>query len=853
MNTINSSTFIEQCFTFATKNLEHAKEAIKSENIDSTNITIKTNNTAIITLKNNYQNEAQTLGKTLEHISSILKKKYVENESNIDLDKYGLTKIEKEIYETMATQLQTYKQEDRVKFSKDFETFVNSYITEVIKKTPSVAPRKIITKLDLDIDLYKKGLQLRADQDSGDSRSEEFHQGGLLRYRFDERINRLTEGRDQLPHFERELSNEEETQYENFLHTFCEKSNIDIEKLSEKQKNSIRQSFLDYPQTREDTIRFSGELFAISRWGVKDYREATIPPDRLNKVTLLTKEVRARDLEDILKIGELFCNPPNFPLINVISLKAERLLKHEILMHLMLDRGVRDEDFKLLGEAINKKIIEQNPTLLSDVETQRKNVEDDVIQELKRIEFSSVDNLEKYCREKLGLGKSKGELDQVLQGLNREKFVANLSETQDKSSLHKILAMRMADFAARKIMKDSVNTLMQKDYMKEIADLPNLVPTVPINERRVFTVNGGAASGKSTAVRQVLGEGEKIEGIPERSHIVTITRDSLMTSLLDPDSLSNEDKDYFAAFAFDETILIANDVERTRKEREETTGLGPHLFYDQVPPSVERYAVGLDSGGMDGVVVNMPVEISVLLAQLRGEKEKRYAGRRCVLMTHQMQVESLLKVTGYLRTEQDKGRNLSKVHSKIVTKVDKDLDPYPTINFDFNTKTMDVNSAGYFYDFLRKSSINLEAQTLGDLYSTLLDSEYAGLFMKYASQFDNVSLKVLHEDFTEEVIKYAKENFSQLEQSLKEGELSASVQRSRQNQFKCLSNAREFLAMATKARDEGKMKLSQEFLVKAQAQIKTYLKDYGDKDDVTGRAGKQMAQNIAQSLNDVMK
>ncbi len=835
MSMIDSRQLIQDCcYSYASKNLQHAAEALKKDNIAG-DITVKTDSIAISALKDQYHGEAIFLGKSLGRISGAIHK-VIQDQETEEEGTRDLNEMEREIYAAIVGKLKDQDPEGQRQFSREFETFVTSYNREVCgpPKTAHVL-KKTTKELDLDIPLYRMGMQVLANQDTGDRRAEQFQREGALRPRFDERIARLTEGQDRLPHFERALNSQDGARLEEIFALIAQE--IGVEQLDGKQKQAITQAYIDYPQIKEDTIKFSGELFMLPKES-KVYREVSLSAPRLSKVTLLSPENRARELSDILAIGDLFSSP-SFPLLNVVPIKAGRMLQHEILMHLMLDRGARDEGLKDLEIPIREKILEKNPTLLGDVEEKRSSVERLAVEKLGQTEIDTVENLEQFCAEMLGIGGSKEELNQVLQGLDREKFVADL-RGGDKSSLQKALAMRLGDCAARNFIKAAVNEIINTAEINAIPGLPPRVPVVPLSERRAFTMNGGAASGKSTAVRLMLGdEGHKIEGMPERSHIVTITRDSLMTSLLDPDALSKEDIDYFAAYAYDEAVLIAEDAERTRRAREKEEGRGPHVFYDQVAPEIRRYEVGLASGGMDGGIVSMPVETSVLLAQLRGEKERRYAGRFCVLLSHKTQVDGQRKVLEYLRGRQNEGVSLDHVRTKIDTKVDKDLNPYLSVNFDFKGKTMDVKSAGYFFDFLKKASINLNAETLGDLYDPLPDAGYAELFMGYANQFDNVKLRVLKEDFTEEVVEFSRADYPELKQALESGEYSSSVQRSRQNQFKSLSNANSFLEKADKAENAEDLN---KFLKLAEAQVKDYLLEFGDQGGVTGNAGKNIAQ-----------
>lgn len=150
---------------------------------------------------------------------------------------------------------------------------------------------------------------------------------------------------------------------------------------------------------------------------------------------------------------------------------------------------------------------------------------------------------------------------------------------------------------------------METDTINNIDGLPPKVPLVPLTERRVFTLNGGAFS-------------EKLSALPE-THFVTLSQESLMTALLDPASLTKEERDYFVPYVYDEAAFIMNDVERMRKEREKITGVGPHLFYDQAAPDIRIYDVGLNSGKMDGTLFNLPVETSLLLAEIGTGKESK--------------------------------------------------------------------------------------------------------------------------------------------------------------------------------------------------------------------------------------
>jgi hypothetical protein len=120
--------------------------------------------------------------------------------------------------------------------------------------------------------------------------------------------------------------------------------------------------------------------------------------------------------------------------------------------------------------------------------------------------------------------------------------------------------------------------------------------------------------------------------------------------------------------------------------------------------------------------------------------------------------------------------------------------------------------------------------------------------MAYANLFENVKLKVLTEDLKENEVAFTKGKYDELSQSLKQegGDLSATVQRSRQAQFKPLSNASALLDKAESSKKEVDKK---KFLLGAQKQLDAYREDYGDKQDATGIAGNERAKSLQERLN----
>lgn len=206
-------------------------------------------------------------------------------------------------------------------------------------------------------------------------------------------------------------------------------------------------------------------------------------------------------------------------------------------------------------------------------------------------------------------------------------------------------------------------------------------------------------------------------------------------------------------------------------------------------------------------------------------------------------MESQRKVLEFLKNVQGRGRSLDNVHSKIETKVDKDLSPVLTTEFDFRMRTLDVKKAGYFLDFLRKASIHANAETLGSIYFEMTDADLAKHFVNYAKEFDHAEVKFLSENLEERVIKFAKENYSELEAVLTDGEFSASGQRERQNQIKRLSSAGAFIEKATQVFDQDKAK-SLKYLDRAEEHIHVYIEEHGHLDDITGRAAKKIAEEL---------
>ena len=814
MSTFESSRQIIQksCAGLASLYPE-ASAILNKENIDKDSVSVKVDSVAVASIREKHQAEAKLLGGSLNKLQAAVHAYATDGSKPTGVQ---LSDNELKVFQSIISRFRTSSSSSTCSsspsqashFDREFQTFVNSYHRTVLGAQGESSIQ--------DMALYKKSLLFLATSDKESSRARQFNGDGALRLRFEERLERLSCGKDKLPHFSTALNSEEYKQLETFLKTMSAKTT-----LTPTQKQTLIQAFLDYRTIRNDTVNFSGELFRLPNT-TKEYRESKISQSRLAQITAMAEANRARPLDQVLAMGAIFCSGRANPLVNIVPFNAERQLSHEILMHLMLERGLRDEDFKHFHDLIYPEMLELDPTLLTDMEKHRESAEESIRSELMSTQLNTAADLEAYVSKTLQLT-SKMELDFVLQALDREQFVKDLS-TDKRENLVSLLAMRLADSAAQRLMAARVTKLMTADKINKIDGLPEPVPMHSLAERRVFTVNGGAASGKSTTTRHMLDSGsDGIDGL------VTITRDALMTSLLDPSKLAAEDLDYYAAFGFDEAVLIANYVERVRQGREAKSGEGPHLFFDLVRPDTKTFKVGVESGGIRAALVNMPVETSVFLAQLRGEKEKRYAGKICVLATHKLQVLWQRQAIEFLKDQQKSGKSLDKVESTIVTKVGKDFNPYPTVNFDFKNDVLDVNSAGYFYDFLRKDSIDLSAETMTALYGypEMSDEKYAELFMSFAQHFDSVKIKVLQEDLSEVVQVFSKDKYDELQKLMATpyGKLSASTQRLRQKMFEPLRNAAVLIEQAKKFADD--QYKATDLLATADKQLNNYIKEYG--------------------------
>jgi len=382
---------------------------------------------------------------------------------------------------------------------------------------------------------------------------------------------------------------------------------------------------------------------------------------------------------------------------DLVPLTPQRLVLHEMCKNVVLLRqmpaseGGFDKQVATLIPALSEKFLSVNPTLERDAAELRATVEE---QALTLLDGGQVAKPVHH------------DLQKVVEDLQAQ---AKKDTNLNPAELKQAIARRTADVMVESFVRTAVRRF---DLRHEplLAKNPPL-PTQTEDTRRMFMINGGVASGKGTAEDQMVKRAAE-QGV-NWDEVLTLNTDSFKGMLLDPKDLSREHGEFYSGLTHDEASLIRNDILSTYRQRLDAD-TAPHLFVDQVWPAVDIIEMGASSkNGIDITIVQIPVQNSFKMAYARGESTGRFEHRPVILGSHSrvpVQLQESLQ-----NAIKDKGKK--NIRLDVLANVAKGV-VEPVAHVDFEHGGGVIQDMDHMLKFYQKTSLNKEARTFGELYSS---------------------------------------------------------------------------------------------------------------------------------------
>ncbi len=451
----------------------------------------------------------------------------------------------------------------------------------------------------------------------------------------------------------------------------------------------------DVKYVDEDFSAALAEFGALERHVFHIAAPPSLSPATLEAQSLPLSQNQSIMRQSVRSVTELLHIAKAFRVTNtirgIIPLTIERLVMHNLTRRFILNFAVQTElsiDLQKVIKPLSARWVSEHltfrPTLRGEIQTIA----------LRYLEQGTADGVNPQLKEIV---------DKLLEQVSAEP--SELSKQQQFEAV----AMRAADLIIETYVKQGID-----EY--DIHRAPELagyrvLPGQSKTTRRVFMINGGVASGKSSALAQEAAKA-KAEGV-EWETVSSINRDAFKPMLLQPGEVDAQYREFFASFAEDEAYLIRDAILREYHERL-ISDTAPHLHIDQVSPTVEMMRMAGDptSQGLDLTIVYTPVELSLCMAHGR-EKETGYgAVTKGVLNTHANVPTQLLDSLDVARRE-----GKTNIRLKIVANIARGT-VAPVVHIDFAKAAGTVEDMGRLLLFFHKTHINRNAEKFEDLYDT---------------------------------------------------------------------------------------------------------------------------------------
>jgi len=393
----------------------------------------------------------------------------------------------------------------------------------------------------------------------------------------------------------------------------------------------------------------------------------------------------ARPIDDVIMIAR--CFNVQEPIRKVIPLDVERLVMHNLIRRFVLE-------FSLNGE-LSEELIRVIPSLSQTV----------FQASCKRI-APLRDELQEQALNYLQ-GRSQS-IDSKFQRIIDELACQTQSGSNSPGEIQRAIAMRTADLIIEDYVQEEVNKFELAGSVELQGYKP--LPMQTRQTRRIFMINGGVASGKSSA-QLSQSERARAEGV-EWSDICPINRDAFKPVLLSRDQVDPGFQDYFASFTEDEAYLLRDAVLREYQVRLEND-TAPHLYIDQVSPSIEmlRMAGAPEGRGLDLTIVQTPVENSFMMAFGRERRTGYGAVTQGVLSTHAKVPMQLLSSLSTAVDEQKTNIRVNIVANVAIGVIQ------PVACIDLASGRGQIQDPERLLAFFHKSHINQQATRFDELYA----------------------------------------------------------------------------------------------------------------------------------------
>lgn len=418
--------------------------------------------------------------------------------------------------------------------------------------------------------------------------------------------------------------------------------------------------------------------------------------------TILEHSLRSKS--DVHRMALAF---PKTPIRDLVALKPERLVLHEMAARLVLEVSLTesdmDQEIARLSHAMTQEFLDQNPDFASQLLEERSKLEETILQYLDDKPIAIASNIKQLV----------------------DQLKANMELDSEKK-------LAIAHYASDLAYRDHLQRILQKYPIFESSALKGYshLPAQVSQDRRLIMINGGIASGKGETEKQIQ---QKIEadGIPWSS-VAKLNTDSFKRTLLDPSSIEKEHVYYYGGLVHDEAAMIRNRIfsEFQRKLKDNTA---PHMYFDQVWPQADILTLGgKSSRGLDLYLVQIPVEQSVHMAYQRGKMIGRFETTKGLLNSHK---QVALQFQENIKKATDAGARNIRVH--FMANIAKGV-VEKAATFDFQKKAHDLPVEGkkHLVSFYKKTMLNTDAHTMEELYAASVDEE------KHADQMIN-ELKTL--------------------------------------------------------------------------------------------------------------
>lgn len=383
------------------------------------------------------------------------------------------------------------------------------------------------------------------------------------------------------------------------------------------------------------------------------------------------------------------------PIRGIIPLSIERLVQHNLIRRFVLNFCLKGELSAELSSVIK-------PLAL------RVLIEDKRFKNMGCLRGDLEAQALQYLQTKNKNGIEPG-LVQIVEAL--EKQARSIHSGLGEAILLEAIAMRAADLT----IETYVHRIIEEYDMSKAPELRGYKPLPPqIHQtRRYFMINGGVASGKSSA-KQLQDEEAQKEGI-DPSTVCPINRDSFKPMLLGLNEVDEHYKGFFASFTEDEAFLLRDAILRDYQERLKAN-TAPHIYIDQVSPAIEILRMTGDKAGrgLDLTVVYTPVETSFCLANYREKATGYVAVTAGVLNTHASVSNQL---AGNIQQAVVEGRD--NIRLKIIANIGKGI-LAPVAHIDYSKKTGSINDKDRLLAFFHKKHINTSATKFCEIYDPQL-------------------------------------------------------------------------------------------------------------------------------------